>query len=252
MLKGLYDASAGMRARVMLQDITASNLANAGTAGFQKQIATIQSRRVAAPASIASQSAPPMGGFPTPVVGSPSEVLEPVSAPDTRQGVLQQTGVNTDLALDGSGYLEVSTPAGPRLIRGGSFHPNRQGDLATLNGDPLLGANGRPISVGSKDWQVTPDGTITAEGAVLGRLRVVRPTGAVRAEGARLASAARVQDVATGSVQVRQGFLERSNVDTVSEMVNMIAGVRAYEASQRAVLAQDESLQSLLDIVKQI
>ena len=70
-----------------------------------------------------------------------------------------------------------------------------------------------------------------------------------------LAAASRVQDVATGSqpggTQVRQGFLEHSNVETVTQMVDMIAGVRAYEASQRAVLAQDESLQSLLEVIKQ-
>ena len=50
---------------------------------------------------------------------------------------------------------------------------------------------------------------------------------------------------------MHQGLVERSNVEPVKEMVNMIAGVRAYEASQRAVLAQDESLQSLLEVLKQ-
>jgi flagellar basal body rod protein FlgG len=247
MLKGLYDASAGMRARLTLQDIIASNLANAGTSGFQKQIATIQSRRLAAvagaPIHLDDENAD---------VVSAREILDPISAPDTRQGVLQQTGSGNDIALDGPGYLVVSTPGGPRLVRGGSFHPNRQGNLATLTGDPVLSAAGSPIPVGDKAWQVAPDGTITADGASLDRLRIVRPTGRVQAEGGRLASAARVQDVAPGSVQVRQGFLERSNVEPVNEMVNMIAGVRAYEASQRAVLAQDESLQSLLEIVKQI
>jgi flagellar basal-body rod protein FlgF len=79
----------------------------------------------------------------------------------------------------------------------------------------------------------------------------VRPAGAVQAEGATLASVAGVQAAPSAAVRVRQGFLEHSNVDTVHEMVDMIAGVRAYEASQRAVLAQDESLQSLLDVLKQ-
>ena len=128
---------------------------------------------------------------------------------------------------------------------------NRQGLLATPAGDPLLSTSGRPISVGTKEWQVAPDGAVSAEGRSLGRLRIVRPAGPVQAEGATLASAAGVLAVPSAAVRVRQGFLERSNVETVKEMVNMIAGVRAYEASQRAVLAQDESLQSLLEVVKQ-
>ena len=247
MLKGLYDAAAGMKARLAIQDIIASNLANAATSGFQRQIASIQSRAL----PMADGGGNPPAGTAA-AARSPREVLEPVSAPDTRPGVLQQTGVNTDVALDGPGYLVVGTARGNRLIRGGSLRANRQGDLATIDGDPLLGANGKPIRVGDKSWQVFPDGTVTAGGAALGRLRIVRPGGPVRTEGATLASAGRLRDLAAGAVRVRQGVLERSNVDTVSEMVNMIAGVRAYEASQRAVLAQDESLQSLLEVVKQM
>jgi flagellar basal-body rod protein FlgG len=131
------------------------------------------------------------------------------------------------------------------------MHANGQGYLASLAGDPLLGTNGRPIAVGTKNWQITPDGTISAEGRRLGQLRVVRPSGPVQAEGATLASAAGVQSVPGAAVRIRQGFLEHSNVDAVKEMVNMIAGVRAYEASQKAVVAQDESLQSLFEVVKQ-
>jgi flagellar basal body rod protein FlgG len=181
---------------------------------------------------------------------TPREVLEPVSAPDTRSGVLQQTGAGADIALDGPGYLMVQTAGGQRLLRGGSMHANRQGFLATSGGDPLLSTDGRPLSVGSGDWQVAPDGAVTAGGRTLGRLRIVRPAGSVQAEGASLASAAGVQNVPAADVRVRQGFLERSNVEPVQEMVDMIAGVRAYEASQKAVVAQDESLQSLLDALK--
>src|SRR3954470_15196532 len=187
MLKGLYDASAGMKARLAVQDVIASNLANAATSGFQHQIISIQGRLL-----------PPLsdtGAGPQAAARSPREVLAPVSAPDTRQGVLQQTGAAADLALDGSGYLMVQTARGPRLLRGGSMHANRQGLLATLAGDPLLGTDGRPIAVGTQDWQVTPDGAISAEGRALGRLRVVRPAGPVQAEGAALASAAGVQNV---------------------------------------------------------
>src|SRR5689334_13996209 len=134
MLKGLYDASAGMRARLAVQDIIASNLSNAGTNGFQKQIVSIQSRPL--PLSVANSIGPASTAV---AARAPREVLEPVSAPDSRQGVLQHTGVDTDVALDGPGYLEVQTNRGPRLYRGGALHVNERGYLTALTGDPLLG-----------------------------------------------------------------------------------------------------------------
>ena len=251
MLKGLFDAAAGMKARLAVQDIIASNLANAGTAGFQRQLVAIRARAVLpqpGPADIQALREPDEpSDLPVP---TPKEVLEPYSTPDGRPGVLQQTGTSSDIALDGVGYLVVQTSGGARLIRGGSLQINRQGYLATLSGDPLESTSGRPIAVTEKEWQVAPDGTVSVDGRTLGRLRLVRPRGTVRAEGALLASTAAVQDVAAGSVRVRQGFLEHSNVDPVKEMVDMIAGVRAYEASQRAVLAQDQSLQNLLEVLR--
>jgi flagellar basal-body rod protein FlgF len=261
MLKGLYDASAGMKARLAVQDIIASNLANAATGGFQRQVVAIHARLLP-PATIASriqalhpgaaqiQALRTASEDPTMPVPTPRELLEPYSTPDNRGGVMQQTGSNADLALDGPGYLVVQASGGTRMIRGGSLHPNSEGHLATLSGDPLLGADGRPIQVGDKKWEVSADGTVSAAGTVLGRLRIVRPTGPVQAEGASLASAARLQELPAGAVQVRQGYLERSNVEPVKEMVDMIAGVRAYEASQRAVIAQDQSLQNLLEVLR--
>ena len=244
MLKGLFDAAAGMKARLAAQDVISNNLANAGTTGFQRQVLSIQAHLLPTAGAIGAGSATAANAH------SPREVLEPVSAPDTQPGIMQQTGSSSDIALDGPGYLMVQTSGGPRLIRGGSLHANSQGSLATLAGDPLLDTSGRTIAVGAKNWQVTPDGEISSEGRLLGRLRVVRPAGSVQAEGATLASTAGVQNVPSGAVRIRQGFLEHSNVEPVAEMINMIAGVRAYEASQKAVLAQDESLQSLLEVLK--
>jgi flagellar basal-body rod protein FlgG len=261
MLKGLFDAAAGMKARLAVQDIISSNLANAGTDGFQRQVVAIHARSLP-PASVTARIHPLRAAAaqfqaqraadadPGRPVSTPREVLEPYSAADNRVGVMQQTGASTDLALEGPGYLVVQSAAGTRLIRGGSLHPNAQGHLATLDGDALLGTDGKPIPIAGKEWQVAPDGTVSVAGSVAGRLRIVRPTGPVKAEGASLASAARLQDVPASTVRVRQSVLEHSNVEPVTEMVDMIAGVRAYEASQRAVLAQDQSLQNLLEILR--
>ncbi len=251
MLKGLYDASSGMKARLAIQDVIASNLANAGTAGFQRQVVAVHSRMLtSAVSSVQVRGLRPSnedGWLPLP---TPREVLEPFSMPDSRPGALQQTGSSNDVGLDGEGYLVAQTAAGPRLIRGGSLRANGQGDLATLSGDPLLTTEGKAIPVGGKAWEVDQQGTVSADGVALGRLRVVRPIGPVHAEGATLASTGELQDMPAPAFRVRQGFLEHSNVEPVKEMVDMISGVRAYEASQRAVLAQDQSLGDLLGILQ--
>jgi flagellar basal body rod protein FlgG len=245
MLKGLFDAAAGMKTRLAMQDIIANNLANAGTSGFQREIARVQTR----PMAVSPESARGAVrlGVPTP---SFYEYIETGVATDTRSGVLRLTGTAGDVALDGEGYLTVQTGEGMRLWRGGSLRVNDRGELATLGGNPLLSQGGTPIVVGDKPWQVAADGTVSVGGKPAGRLRVVLPEGPLRREGATMFSASTVQEAPPASVRVLQGYLEHSNVDPVREMVDMIAGVRAYESSQRAVLAQDQTLQSLLQLLQ--
>jgi len=243
MLKGLYEAAAGMKARLAAQEIIASNLANAGTTAFQREIASIQAQRVSA------GSADPRSGARS-ASGLVPEALRPFSVPDSREGALQHTGAETDLALDGPGYFVVQTARGTRLFRGGALRVNAGGNLATLDGDALLTTQGKPIPVGGKPWQVAPDGSVTAGGAALGRLQIVLPTGTIRREGASLLSAGGGKDAPRGSMRVLQGFLEHSDVEPVREMVDMISGVRAYETAERAVAAQDETLQQLLEILR--
>jgi flagellar basal body rod protein FlgG len=245
MIRGLYQAATGMKVRLATQETVANNLANAGTAGFQREVASVHSRMIRPPLMAAAVR--DLGTQAQPEV----EFLSAVSTTDTQQGALQHTGSNADIALDGPGYLVALTNAGPRLLRGGAFHPNANGNLATLSGDPILGADGKPIPVGDHQWQVAPDGTVTAGDVRVGRLKIVLPLEPARREGSAFLSAAGVRAVRAGTVQVRQGFLERANVEPVREMVDMIAGMRAYEASQRAVLSQDETLQKLLEIVRQ-
>lgn len=243
MLSGIFQAAAGMKVRLSVQEIIANNLANAGSAGFQREVASVWSAPVS-PVAIAGRPRILEAAQPA------TEFLETQSVPDTRNGALHDTQSANDLALDGPGYLVVQAENGARLIRGGAFQANGQGQLATSSGDPLLAQDGKPLVVGQSRWKVAADGTVSTEDKVLGRLRVVEPTSTPIREGAHLMAAGSVRDVGRGATRLLQGFLEHSNVDPVREMVDMIAGVRAYEAAQRAVHAQDETLQSLMDVVR--
>jgi flagellar basal-body rod protein FlgF len=263
MLSGIFQAAAGMKVRLSVHEIIANNLANAGSAGFQREVASVWSAALprtesAGPPQVmaAPRGFPPFGAGAgnalrgALAVQAPAEFLETQSTADARSGALHDTQSPNDLALDGPGYLVVKTAAGVRLIRGGALMVNARGQLATTSGDPLLAQDGSPLQVGTSRWKIGADGVVTADGKPLGRLRVVEPTGTPIREGAHLMAAGGIRDVKGGSTRVLQGFLEHSNVDPVREMVDMIAGVRAYEAAQRAVVAQDETLQNLMDVVR--
>jgi flagellar basal-body rod protein FlgF len=244
MLKGLFQAAAGMKTRLAAQDIIANNLANAGTTGFQREIASVQTRLIAMPGATAT---PGGSSPPSPYL---FEFAETNGTADHHQGVLQRTGVDTDVALEGDAYLVVRSDRGERLTRGGPLRVNAQGQLATIRGDLLLGTDGKPLLVGESPWHIAPDGSVTAAGKALGRLRVVDGQSAVLREGSTLLAGKDLTDVPAGSVRVLQGYLEHSNVDPVREMVDMISGVRAYESAQRAVVAQDHTLQTLFEAIQ--
>lgn len=166
---------------------------------------------------------------------------------------VRYTGRALDVAIEGEGFFAVQTPAGIRLTRAGDFTVSPAGFLATQDGWPVLGEGG-PILVGAvpeHDLVITEEGVVVSrqDGAVLGRLRVVdvpdrqglvregshrfRPT---EASGPPVAVAGRLQ----------QGMLEGSATPVVATMVEMIAGLRAYDAARLAVQAHDRMTEALI------
>jgi flagellar basal-body rod protein FlgF len=181
---------------------------------------------------------------------------------DMSQGAVEATKNPLDVAIDGSGFLAVQTPDGERYTRDGNLHINTQGQLVTVAGNPVLGATG-PIVLQQTDHDVniTPDGTITVvEGSgrtdsIRGTLRVVSFTDAQKMlkEGLNLYSAG---DGGTPQADtkstVRQGFIEKSNVNAVSEMSRMMEVSRAYTSIANLMNQQSElqktAIQQLADV----
>lgn len=168
---------------------------------------------------------------------------------DYSQGALQQTGNPLDIAIDGEGFLAVQSAGGERYTRDGNLQVNAQGQLTTAGGDLVLGASG-PIVLQPTDHDVniSPDGTITVvEGAaradsIRGKLRLVSFANAqsLLKQGSNLYAAANgatpqpdIKDT------VRQGYVEKSNVNSVAEMGLMIEVSRTY--TQIANLLQQQS-----------
>jgi flagellar basal body rod protein FlgG len=201
------------------QEVVAHNLANASTAGFRGD--RVFARLME-------------GGGP-----------EAVAATDTRAGTLTPTGRPLDVALDGEAFLVVSTGAGERYVRGGSFALDPRGLLVTGEGHPVLSGTG-PLTLPPGQVVIHPAGEVTVDGAPVGRLRVERAGAPPVREGANLWIPQGPPAQPTGEdVMIRSGHLEESNVDPVSALVEMIEIQRAYGAVHRSLQAADEVMQTI-------
>jgi flagellar basal-body rod protein FlgG len=176
---------------------------------------------------------------------------------DFSPGAYQQTDNPCDLALDGPGFFAVDTPSGEAYTRAGSFTLDDDGYLITPRGHRLLGEAGA-VRVAGRNWEVTPAGDVVVDRAVVDRIRVV--DFAARADGRspltrrgdNLFIAAEAAPVAREDVSIRQGYLEGSNVNAVSEMVNLIIALRAFETNQKMIQAVDSTLDRVINEVARV
>ena len=168
---------------------------------------------------------------------------------DFSQGPTEQTKNPLDIAIDGGAFLVVQTAAGERYTRDGGLQINNQGQLVTVDGNPVLGTNG-PITFQptDKDVNIAADGNITVvEGvnrtdSVRGKLRLVSFAEAQKLlkQGSNLYAAGEGTTAQPDlSSRVHQGFIEKSNVNSVMEMSHMIEVTRAY--TQVATMLQQQS-----------
>ncbi|MDN5331279.1 MAG: flagellar basal-body rod protein FlgF [Tepidanaerobacteraceae bacterium] len=251
MIRGLYTSASGMLAEMARTDVIANNLANVNTSGFKKDGAVFRAfpemniHRFNDPVTVGI-------GFkidPAPFIGvlGTGVAVDEVYV-DFAQGELHPTSNPLDIAIkdEVSGwrsFFEVQAPNGELLYtRDGSFTVDGEGYLVTKEGHYVMGESGPVNLSGGSKIVVNTDGEIYLDGRMVDRLRVVAfPQDALFEKmGDNLY---RVQGQPSESnAQIIQGALERSNVNAVSEMVNLISAFRSYEANQRIITAYDETL----------
>ena len=219
-------------------DVVANNIANVNTTGYKADNSLFEEYLTS-------------GAHEDNFVGSDrrvSYVQDRGTYRDFAQGSADQTKNPLDLAIDGSAFLVVQTAAGERYTRDGGLQLNNQGQLVTVAGNPVLGTGGPIVfQPTDHDINVTPDGTITVvEGnnridSVRGKLRLVSFADAQKLlkEGANLYSAGEGAAQPDTKSQVKQGFIEKSNVNAVAEMSRMVEVMRAY--TQMSTLLQQQS-----------
>ncbi len=164
-------------------------------------------------------------------------------ARDTTEGSFTKTGNALDLAIHGGGYFVVETPFGDRFTQNGRFSLDADGRLVTSRGDPVSAEGGGPIilPLDARDIQVAPDGTVSTEIGIVGRLDLVRfeDEQALYKEGNSL-YATDLAPQAAPNASILQGMVEESNVEPIIEITTMILALRAYQAAQRIIDSEQE------------
>ncbi|HCK32135.1 MAG: flagellar basal-body rod protein FlgF [Micavibrio sp.] len=171
---------------------------------------------------------------------------------NTSVGPIKNTGNPLDVALDGKGFMRVETEAGPRYIRNGELQLNAAGEIVTPQGYPVSSPTNAALSVppGTKEIKITTDGSVHADGAVVGQIGVWEFDNMqdVVQMGNNLFSA-EVEPVAAQETDVIQGALEGSNVNPIVELTKMIELSRNYTGAQRILNDEHERIRRAIQTI---
>lgn len=250
---GLYLSATGVLTNSYRQDVIANNLANSETVGFKRTLPLFRERLAEAITARQPRSSDPLldsigGGL----------LAEPTTV-DFTQGELEHTGRNLDVAIQGNGYFAVRDGNEVRLTRDGRLAIDRNGNLVLGNGsgNRVLDARMRPIVIdpaAALNLQITEDGQISADGEPLGRIAlfdVPDPSVLVKRGGTLLSYPADLR-LRPSAASIRSQFLERSNVDPILEMTQLLDAHRQIEANANMIRYQDQTLGKLVNEVGKI
>lgn len=227
-----------MEAYDVAMDVSANNIANVGTPGFQADAVEFQNLYAGAVAARVGTSQTP--------------------------GAIDPTGAATDVAISGTGYFVLAGPNNSTTYtRNGDFSVSGNGLLVdTATGFTVTGVNGGPIAIpsGAGNISIAPDGTVNVvvNGApnTVGRIALAafaNPAGLVQVPGGFVVSAnsgnvLNGAPATAGYGSLVSGSLQGSNVDMAGEIIKLIASQAAYEANAKSVRTGDQMLQTAIDI----
>ena len=216
-LNGMHSAASALRYYERKQEVVANNLANVSTNGFKAQRVFATLLDGIAPAA--------------------------ESGTDFSVGSLRQTANPTDVAIDGQGFFVVSTPNGERYTRGGSFRLDEKHQLVDNDGRPLLGTKG-PIKLLDAPIEIDEKGEVKQNGQIVDTLRMeTAPKGTdVPREGETLwIPPANKQVLKPADRNVKQGYIEESNVNSMTALIDMVSVQRAYASVQKTIIEMDHT-----------
>ncbi len=258
MIRALNAAASGMTAQQLNVDNIANNLANANTEGFKMRRAQFEDliyQNMVQPGAAAGQQTTVPAGLQL-GLGARAAATEIIFT----QGAFTQTGNPLDVAIQGTGFLQVQQPSGTiAYTRAGSFQMDKNGNVVDMNGNTLIPQITIPVN--AQNITIAQDGTVSytlagqsaAQKAGQIQLANFQNSGGLNSIGNNLY----LPTDASGNAQVAnpggpeglgtlaQGYTEQSNVDVVGAFVDLIQSQRAYEANSRVVKAADEMYQQI-------
>jgi flagellar basal-body rod protein FlgG len=261
MIRALWTAATGMETQQLNMDVIANNLANVNTNGFKKSRADFQEliyQMTKTPGSSTSVGTESPTGIQV-GLGSRTAAVQKVFT----VGDFQATGNELDIGIEGTGFFQIELPNGETAYtRSGSFKKDSTGRLVTSDGYPLLPEivipeNTSSISIGEDgtvEANLDNSTTPTQVGSV--ELIIFANAAGLKNMGRNLYLETLASGTPTSTVPgengagtLSQGYLEGSNVSIMEEMVQMIAGQRAYEINSKVIKTADEMVQMMNNLV---
>jgi flagellar basal-body rod protein FlgG len=252
----LWSAKTGLDAQNTQMAIISNNLANANTTGFKSDRAAFQDLMYQNVRQVGAQSTQNTQYSTGLTLGTGVRIV--ATEKNYAQGSVTQTNGSLDLGISGRGFLQITMPDGSiAYTRDGSLTMDSQGNVVTASGYPLQPAI--TIPAGTQSLTVGTDGVVTAVSASnkstqIGQIQLadfineegMQPTGNNLLIESAASGAPQVGTPGTNGLgTVQQGTLETSNVNTVTELVNMIECQRAYEMNSKAITTTDQMLEYL-------
>jgi flagellar basal-body rod protein FlgF len=234
-------AASGLRARMESLDLLANNVANASTGGY-KADREFYSLYIS-PEAAADDSLSTM-----PVIERPWV--------DHSQGNLHSTGNPLDVAISGKGFFAVNGPSGPLYTRNGNFRLAADGKLTTPDGYAVRDPQGSPLTLQStRPIEISRDGTVTQDGAIIGKLEVVDFTSnaGLSKQGSNYfrATDSTVKPAPATDATLQQGNLEASNTGSAEAAVRLVSVLRQFEMLQKAVsIGTDMNKRAIEEVAK--
>ncbi|CAH7369850.1 flagellar basal-body rod protein FlgG [Vibrio chagasii] len=254
----LYTAKTGLSAQDLKLTYIANNIANSETTGFKAQrpeFAALMTKKIREPS--ASEGAAG-GGL---QIGTGVQAVGTIT--DHSQGQIIETQRQYDLMIQGDGFFKVIKDDGTELYtRNGTFMVNEDGDLATFNNyllEPSIAVPDNATSIIiDRMGVVTALYSDDAEGDEIGEIELykfINPNGLLQLDGGTYAMTESSGDEIAGTPDedgfgyLMQGYVEGSNVDTISEMVNMISAQRTYDMASKSLQSANQTMQQLTQVL---